>query len=267
MTNIFDQTENLIQIILEKKIFTWLPGNISTRDILQKVIEVLTIAQGTTNTDITYDVLIKVSPAVYGLWFINQIDLVELGHILAHELKEENRVSECSPIFHILGDIKFQDDEIDISVIQYQPDSTDTTYMAPVNTKSEDRSNIMISPYLIDPSDNVVNITKTVFNIGRRADNDLAVNDARVSRQHAQIRFSPNGCMLFDLNSTGGTFINNNKVIQQKLQSGDVISLAGVTLIYGEEVHQNPDNNDGSSDHSQTRPPEDNSSDHLEYIG
>jgi pSer/pThr/pTyr-binding forkhead associated (FHA) protein len=267
MTNIFDQVENLIQIILDKKIFTWLPGGVSTREILQKVVEALTTAQRTTGSGITYDVLIKVSPAVYGLWMSHQMDLVDLGHILANELKEENRVSNCPPIFHILGDLDLQDDDIDVSVIQYQSDSADTTYMEPKIAKSNVQKTTVISPYLIDPAENVVNISKTVFNIGRRVDNDLALEDARVSRQHAQIRYSPDGCILFDLNSTGGTFINNNKVIQQKLHSGDVISLAGVTLIYGEEGQLDPNDNTNCDDHSQTKPPDENSSDHLEYIG
>jgi pSer/pThr/pTyr-binding forkhead associated (FHA) protein len=267
MTNIFDQVENLIQIILEKKIFTWLPGGVSKREILQKVVEALTTAQRTTGSGITYDVLIKVSPAVYGLWMSHQMDLVDLGHILANELKEENRVSNCPPIFHILGDLDLQDDDIDVSVIQYQSDSADTTYMEPKIAKSNVQKTTVMSPYLIDPAENVVNISKTVFNIGRRVDNDLALEDARVSRQHAQIRYSPDGCILFDLNSTGGTFINNNKVIQQKLHSGDVISLAGVTLIYGEEVQLDPNDNTNCDDHSQTKLPDENSSDHLEYIG
>jgi pSer/pThr/pTyr-binding forkhead associated (FHA) protein len=267
MSNILDQVENLIQVILEKKIFTWLPGGVSLQEILQKVVEALIIAQRTSGAGITYDVLIKVSPAVYGLWISHQMDLVELGHIIAHELEEENRVSNCAPIFHVLGDLNLQEDDIDISVIQYQSDSADTTYMDPVIIKNGDRKNSVVSPYLIDPADNIVNISKTVFNIGRRVDNDLALEDARVSRQHAQIRYSPDGCILFDLNSTGGTFINNIKVIQQKLHSGDVISLAGVTLIYGEELQQDPNDTTNCDDHSQTKPPDENSSDHLEYIG
>jgi hypothetical protein len=267
MTNIIDQVENLIQVVLEKNIFTWLPGGVSIREILQKVVDALIIAQRASGAGITYDVLIKVSPAVYGLWISHQMDLVELGHVLAHELEEENRVSNCSPIFHVLGDLNLQEDDIDISVVQYQPGSSETTYMKPKITKSGVQKTTVISPYLIDPADNVVNISKTVFNIGRRVDNGLALDDARVSRQHAQIRFSPAGCILFDLNSTGGTFINNNKVIQQKLHSGDVISLAGVTLIYGEEFQQKINDPSDCDDHSETKPPDENSNDHLEYIG
>ena len=42
--------------------------------------------------------------------------------------------------------------------------------------------------------------------------------------------------VLFDLNATGGTYINGRRISQQILQSGDVISLAGYTLIYSEET-------------------------------
>jgi pSer/pThr/pTyr-binding forkhead associated (FHA) protein len=42
--------------------------------------------------------------------------------------------------------------------------------------------------------------------------------------------------MIFDLNSTGGTFVNGKRVTQSMLYPGDVISLAGVPLIYGQET-------------------------------
>ncbi len=42
--------------------------------------------------------------------------------------------------------------------------------------------------------------------------------------------------VLFDLNSTGGTFVNGQRITQFTLRPGDVISLAGVTIIYGEET-------------------------------
>jgi pSer/pThr/pTyr-binding forkhead associated (FHA) protein len=125
----------------------------------------------------------------------------------------------------------------------------------------------VIAPYLIDPSDKMINISKTVTNLGRRVDNDVVVDDARVSRQHAQIRLSPRGCILFDLNSTGGTYINDKKITQQKLHSGDVISLAGVIFIYGEESQNDTSAAANTTDHSQTHPPEDQGDVPLEFIG
>jgi hypothetical protein len=79
-------------------------------------------------------------------------------------------------------------------------------------------------------------LTRPVINIGRRLDNDLVVDDPRVSRHHAQLRAIKNRYVLFDLNSSGGTFINGQRTSQTVLYPGDVISLAGVSLIFGQDV-------------------------------
>jgi pSer/pThr/pTyr-binding forkhead associated (FHA) protein len=42
--------------------------------------------------------------------------------------------------------------------------------------------------------------------------------------------------MLFDLDSSGGTFVNNKRIKQIALHPGDVISLAGVPLVYGHDA-------------------------------
>jgi len=39
--------------------------------------------------------------------------------------------------------------------------------------------------------------------------------------------------MIFDLNSTSGTFVNGVRVHQALLRSGDVISIANYPLVYG----------------------------------
>ena len=79
-------------------------------------------------------------------------------------------------------------------------------------------------------------LSRPVVNIGRRLDNDLVVDDPRVSRHHAQLRAIKNRYVLFDLNSSGGTFINGQRTSQTVLYPGDVISLAGVSLIFGQDV-------------------------------
>jgi pSer/pThr/pTyr-binding forkhead associated (FHA) protein len=42
--------------------------------------------------------------------------------------------------------------------------------------------------------------------------------------------------VLFDLNSSGGTFVNGHRTDQSVLYPGDVISLAGVSLIFGQDL-------------------------------
>ena len=78
-------------------------------------------------------------------------------------------------------------------------------------------------------------LEKPVINIGRKSNNHLVINDLRVSRTHAQIRAVQDGFLIFDIGSSGGTYINGERINQKKLKPGDVISLAGVKLIYIED--------------------------------
>src|SRR5260370_11857496 len=55
----------------------------------------------------------------------------------------------------------------------------------------------------------VYHIEKPVVNIGRQLTNDIIVEDKRVSRYHAQIKYKANGQFaIFDLGSTNGITIN-----------------------------------------------------------
>ena len=81
----------------------------------------------------------------------------------------------------------------------------------------------------------VIPLNQAIENIGRRIENTLVVDDPRVSRTHAQLRAINGRYIIFDLNSTGGTLVNGKRVNQCVLYPGDVISLAGAELIYGQK--------------------------------
>lgn len=104
--------------------------------------------------------------------------------------------------------------------------------------------------FLILHGTKVIPLTQPVINIGRRLDNQIIIDDPRVSRSHAQLRAIRGRFMLFDLNSTGGTFVNGQPANQTILYPGDVISLAGVTLIFGQDLPGGP----RSGNASQTEP-------------
>jgi pSer/pThr/pTyr-binding forkhead associated (FHA) protein len=89
--------------------------------------------------------------------------------------------------------------------------------------------------YLVVDGTQLFPLRSSVINIGRRADNDLVIDDARISRRHAQIRQIRGRFVLFDLDSTGGSFINNQRIRQGALRPGDVIALAGVPLVFGQD--------------------------------
>jgi hypothetical protein len=84
-------------------------------------------------------------------------------------------------------------------------------------------------------------LDRPLVNVGRRLDNQLILDDPRVSRTHAQLRAREGRFVIFDLGSTGGTFINGRKVHQHILRPGDVITIAGVMMVYGEDPGGPPD--------------------------
>ena len=90
-------------------------------------------------------------------------------------------------------------------------------------------------PFLVLEGRRHVNLLQPVISIGRALDNDMVIEDARVSRHHAQLRLRYGRYVLYDLGSSGGTLINGYPVEECVLHSGDVVSFAGVQVIYGED--------------------------------
>lgn len=102
-------------------------------------------------------------------------------------------------------------------------------------SSDEPFSNIPSNAFLIVNGTNIYPLDQTVINIGRRLDNDLVIDDRRVSRVHAQLRAIRGKYIISDLGSTDGTRVNGKRVTQQALRSKDVISLAGVPLVYSQD--------------------------------
>ena len=90
-------------------------------------------------------------------------------------------------------------------------------------------------PFLILQGHRHVNLVHPIVSIGRGLDNHVIIEDPRVSRQHAQLRQRYDRYVLYDIGSHGGTKINGHPVEECVLHSGDVISFAGVEIIYGED--------------------------------
>jgi predicted component of type VI protein secretion system len=64
--------------------------------------------------------------------------------------------------------------------------------------------------------------------LGRSRDCDITVDDANVSREHAELRTAGGGWRIVDLGSTNGVKVNRRRVDQAELKHGDRITL-GVT--------------------------------------
>lgn len=154
---------------------------------------------------------------------------------------EEGFVFLRPPILRLTEDAELSPHEIRVEAEVSNDKLADTsTLPAPPEENHSETPNA----FLIVNGTDVFPLDQPVVNIGRRPDNHLIIDDPRVSRVHAQLRAIRGRFVIFDLDSTGGTFVNNQPVRQSVLYSGDVINLAGVPLVFGQE----------GSDGSQTQP-------------
>ncbi|MCA9875963.1 MAG: DUF3662 domain-containing protein [Ardenticatenaceae bacterium] len=92
-----------------------------------------------------------------------------------------------------------------------------------------------VDAYLIVDGGRHVALDRPLVSLGRRMDNDVVLDAATVSRRHAQIRWRYGRFVLYDLsNRPGRTLVNGEPVQEYVLQSGDVITLSTMKIIYGE---------------------------------
>jgi hypothetical protein len=75
-------------------------------------------------------------------------------------------------------------------------------------------------------------LESTALSLGRGLGNDVILEDTRVSRHHAQLRYRQRRFWITDLGSTNGTFVNGERVSETALRDGDLISLGGLELTF-----------------------------------
>ena len=72
-----------------------------------------------------------------------------------------------------------------------------------------------------------------VIMVGRGSECDVVINDASISRQHAQFLRQADGVYVQDLNSRNGTRVNGEPLLSPRLvKPGDIISIGSVRLKY-----------------------------------
>lgn len=102
-------------------------------------------------------------------------------------------------------------------------------------------------PFLLFDGYRRMPIGEAMVTIGRGLDNDIILDDQRVSRQHAQLRRRYGQHVLYDLDSTGGTTVNGRPIREATLEAGDEIGFAGVKVQFLQADAAGP---------AETRPPD-----------
>ena len=84
--------------------------------------------------------------------------------------------------------------------------------------------------------------------IGRTPDNDVQIDSKFISRHHCQIVTQPEACVIEDLNSTNGIYVQSKRVRRHNLNDGDVVQVGQHEIMYIDErsprTRQVPDTTD-----------------------
>lgn len=112
---------------------------------------------------------------------------------------------------------------------------------------SLEKENSMNPDHLIDPpgtfpagqpvaslviNKQVIPLSKNINRLGRHLENDIVIHEEFLSRFHAEIIFEEGNYVLYDKNSTGGTYVNGRKITRCLLNSGDLISLVNIQIMF-----------------------------------
>ncbi|MEA3341904.1 MAG: DUF3662 and FHA domain-containing protein, partial [Chloroflexota bacterium] len=154
---------------------------------------------------------------------VNQPTLEEeLAHHVAELAAQAGLALEIAPTVHILPDENVGDHDVRVAA-RWMPDEaapmektremeTDDTKGAEAAEAAEIVTAPSGRPFLILGGQQHVDLVQAVVSIGRALDNDVIIEDPRVSRRHAQLRRRYGRYVLYDVGSSGGTKINDYPV-------------------------------------------------------
>ena len=250
-----DQIEARLQALIEGSLAIFARGDAQHRlahQLVQAVQRHLTTGtDGRTFAPDEYTIYLHPDSLVY--WKQHRSLLDEIGDSLREAAREYGIEFRKDPHLRLTPNPSLPLEGIQVDVAN----RADSVGHTAVNKPGQggDNKTLPANAYLIVDGSRIFPLISTVINIGRRNDNHLILPDPRVSRTPVQIRAVRGQYVLFDLNSTGGTMVNGRAIHQYTLKPGDVISLSGVPLIYGED---NPpvldDDQAGSTQTYQVKP-------------
>ncbi len=234
--NLFLQIETRLQTLVEGGLARLFPGRGFPPDLGQRLVEAMrsSLRQGPYGEPVVPNLyILLLHPAQASALQADQGLLDELTHMLRQAGQEAGLRFSGPPVVRVAADEQLVRGQVEVLARDSQ-DGLPQTAAVDVDPAVGGEA-APAGAYLVVNGMQVFPLDQPVINIGRRPDNHLVLDDKRVSRQHAQLRLQQGHYMIFDLDSAGGTWVNGERTRQHVLYPGDVISLAGLPLVYGQD--------------------------------
>jgi hypothetical protein len=142
------------------------------------------------------------------------------------------------------GETEKEDDEVDLSVTMPQIKIGELAPPPPVPASEPElpKENTAVAKFVIDGEQNEKTLRFAPgqrLNVGRTRENDLALEDGSVSKQHAALYFNPPGMggelVVSDVGSSNGTFINKERLgygNASAIKEGDMVGFGSVNVFF-----------------------------------
>jgi pSer/pThr/pTyr-binding forkhead associated (FHA) protein len=178
--------------------------------------------------------IIYLNPNAQSSLLQNFPGLIEIlgQHIVALATHFGYRLSNA-PLVRILADAALNTNELNVKASHTNRPENSTALMPRVTLPFELDS--PRNPQLLVNGEWSIQLDKKIIKIGRDRDNHIIIDDRFVSRHHIQLQLRSGNYTLFDIQTQGGTFVNDVSVKEHRLQPGDVIRIGHTRLVYVED--------------------------------
>jgi hypothetical protein len=180
--------------------------------------------------------------------------LAELEEYIAEHAKRENYALLTPPRVLLETDDDLALGEFGIATRMVQPKRSERAADAPAG-EVESGATMIYKPKVSQPTEaasadelgverevavltwdgQTKRVDKRRILLGRSRECDIQVDDANVSRRHAELRQEGAGYWIVDLDSTNGIEVNGKRVKRAKLEPGDTFTVGSTDLTFDTE--------------------------------
>jgi len=236
-TNPLARFENFMESLIEGGSLRLMRGQLQPVELAKRLGKAMEMNQrvGVGGVQVPHEYRLCLHPEDYTLFRPYEQELIrELEKYLRELARERGFVSSGMPAVRLEPDAKTRRGEPQAQVVLGgQSPEQDTALMGhtvkldPVPIIKAARPKASLVGPLGGQAGSLA-LEKLPFHLGRALDNDLILEDADVSRHHAEIREVHGRLCVVDLGSTNGTLVNGERVEQCVLRDGDVLSFGGL---------------------------------------
>lgn len=240
LKSIEDKLRYLFEEKLDRLVFPGVSSSLSYTliNLIQKKIDEQVEAETIQMPDL---ILLKVSPDRWDAWQESQPLFEEVSQTLAESWKEAGYSFKSSPVIQLLLNPELLGNQLEVELAYTVDEITSKQTILQKITRKTTQITIPKEACLI-VNDQELPLNKPIIKIGRRSSSDIVLDDPMVSRDQIQLRADSGRYILFDLDSKGGTQVNNYPAHNVALKPGDVIKIGNTTLIYTHQVDHSTSN-------------------------